>query len=138
MDLSPGLINELPSGTRGGRLCLLGGKRVKNNRYLASYTPGVVAAVQAAHIHPSTAGRRLVKLAEQAADAVRKGAYGVREARHQDRSAVAGIGPPLSTDIHFWTAAPRIITASTIITVVQMVRIHPSMLRAVLAPIASG
>ena len=37
-----------------------------------SDTPAVVAAVQAAHIHPSTPGRRLVELAKQHADAVRE------------------------------------------------------------------
>ena len=101
-------------------------------------SPAVVAAIQAAHIHPSTPGRRPVELAEKAADAVREDANGVRKAHAHAVSAVAGTGPPLSTEIHFWTAAPRMMTASTIMTTVQMVRIQPSMLRAALAPTASG
>lgn len=103
-----------------------------------SDTPAVGATIQAADIHPSAPGRGLVELSEEAADTVRESANGVRNIHGHAVSAVAGTGPPLRIDIHFCTAAPRIITASTIMTVVQMVRIHPSMLRAVLAPMASG
>ena len=101
--------------------------------------PAVVAAVQAAHIHPSTAGRRAVELAEQGADAIHE----LRTAsvhlifmpllgggRH--RAAARG---PTSTS---GPRAPSTITASTIMIVVQMVRIQPSVWRAALAPIASG
>ena len=68
---------------------------------IAAYSPAVVAAIQAADIHPSTAGRRAVELAEQTADAIREGANGVRQAELHAVSAVAGTGPPLRTDTHF-------------------------------------
>ena len=120
---------------------LLGGQTLSRiPELLLADTPAVVAAIQAANIHPSTTGRGAVKLLEKPADAVHEHANGVRQAHAHAHagSAVAGTGPPLRTEIHFWTAAPRMMTASTIITVVQIVRIHPSMLRAVLAPTASG
>src|SRR5918993_3408454 len=53
-----------------------------------SDAPTVVAAVQAAHIHPSTAGRRSVKLAKQVAHAIRKGANDVSQVRFHAVSAV--------------------------------------------------
>lgn len=107
-----------------------------NLRSAISNSPGVLATIQAAHVHPSTAGRRAIQLLEQPADAVREHANGVQEAHAV--SAVAGTGPPLSTEIHFWTAAPRMMIASTIMMTVQMVSTQPSTLRAALAPIASG
>ena len=64
-------------------------------------TPRVLAAIQAAHIHPSTAGGGLIKLSEQAADAVGESANGVRKFQHHVVSAVAGAGPPPRTDIHY-------------------------------------
>ena len=60
-----------------------------------------MAAIQAAHIHPSTPRRGLVELAEELADAVRESANGVPEVEPHVVSAVAGTGPPLITDIHF-------------------------------------
>jgi hypothetical protein len=42
-------------------------------------SPTIDATVQAAHIHPSTAGRRLVELTKQIADAVYERANGGAE-----------------------------------------------------------
>jgi hypothetical protein len=122
-----------------------------------SNTPGILAAIQAAHIHTSTTWGRAIEFLEQAAHAVQEGKRQNVKGRTQADmrawpfcllpfafclshavSAVAGAGPPLSTEIHFCTAAPRMITASTIITTVQIVSTQPSMLRAALAPTASG
>ena len=105
---------------------------------LLADTPAVIAAIQAANIHASTAGRRAVQLLEKPADAVHESANGVRKTHPHAVSAVAGTGPPFKTEIHFWTAAPRMVTARTIITTVQMVSTQPSTLRAALAPTASG
>ena len=60
-----------------------------------------MAAIQAAHIHPSTPWRGLVQLSEQLADAVQKSPDGVHKAQNHAVSAVAGTGPPFNTDIHF-------------------------------------
>lgn len=89
-----------------------------------SDAPRILATVQVAHINPSTSGRRAIQLLEKPADAVRENTNGVQEAHAV--SAVAGTGPPLRTENHFWTAAPSTMTASTIMMVVQIVRIHPS------------
>jgi len=106
---------------------------------IGPYTPAVLAAVQAAHIHTSTAGRRAVELTEELADTARECASGVQQTQlHAVSPAVSGTGAPFNVAIHFWTAAPSTITASTIMMVVQIVRIQPSMLRAGSAPTASG
>lgn len=105
---------------------------------LSADAPAVFTTIQVAHVHPSTAGRRVVKDAEKRTNAVHEGVDGIPEAHHYDCSAVAGTGPPLSTEIHFWIAAPRMITASTIITAVQIVSTHPSTWRSGFAPTASG
>ena len=60
-----------------------------------------MAAIQAAHIHPSTPRRGLVQLAEQLADAVQESPDGAHNAQNHAVSAVAGTGPPLITEIHF-------------------------------------
>lgn len=104
--------------------------------------PRILATIQVADVEPSTARRRPVELAKQIADTGDESSNGVRNLHlHQSTqalSAVAGTGPPPRTDTHFWAAAPRMITASASITAVQIVRIHPSVCRAALAPVASG
>ena len=117
----------MPAGRQGG---------TRITDLLLPDAPRILATIQVAHIHPSTAGRRAIELLEEPADAVRENTNGVQEAHAV--SAVAGTGPPFSTEIHFWTAAPRMTIAKTIMTTVQMVSTHPSTLRAALAPIASG
>ena len=112
--------------------------QIVNRPFRFPDSPTVVAAIQAADIHPSTSGRCAIELLEQPADAVREHANGVRKAHAHAVSAVAGTGPPFITEIHFWTAAPRMMTARTIMTTVQMVSTQPSTLRAALAPTASG
>jgi hypothetical protein len=49
---------------------------------IGPYAPAVFAAIQAAHVHPSTAGRRAVELTEEIADTADEGSNGVREIRH--------------------------------------------------------
>ena len=68
---------------------------------LLADTPAVFATIQAANIHPSTTGRGSVKLLEQPAEAVHDRANGLRQPHVHALSAVAGTGPPLSTEIHF-------------------------------------
>ena len=106
------------------------------------YTPAVVAAIQAAHIEASTGRRRAIELVKEGAHAVRSKANSfansVRNAEFHAVPAVAGARPPLRTDIHFWTAPVNTMIASTIMIVVQIVRIQPSVCRAALAPTANG
>lgn len=105
---------------------------------LSADAPAVFTTVQVARVHPSTAVRLVIEHVEQGADSGQKGAAGIRYALDHAGPAVAGTGPPLSTDTHFWIAPVSTTTASTSKIELQMVSTQPSVWRAALTPTAIG